>query len=838
MMTSEKRKKVNVSKPSGTSTVSSSSGTLLKEIKTPLLPILDKKDNKKAIDTLALEITRQVNMRDYAEAIKKIDAFEQKLLNKGSISPQVQESLAHMKKFISENQIIDDKTAALQKASQAESLTTIEETMAIVKNLVSTVTFSIAATIYTLVNNAFSAAENRILTIRTAAFETDLSSVISQFDFNGGNDKVNAFLSEMQARGLSVKAQDAFTRMKTFLSENKSIFEKADYLRQVASSKTSDAIDAEIAGIRDLMSKATTNMDASVRSFIDQVEIEARKYIGQNIIAATENDLSAIVNQLDFRKAMKLVNSFEQKSGKKGSNVQSPKSIERMRTFISENQTIYDEAKGVRKLLKSGSLEELQQSLDGLRKLMANATTRVVDSVLSDAEQAGLEAEQRVITLRYTAIEDEMTSMVNQFKFDEAMETFSAFEQEFQDKGLNQQIQDASDRITTFITENQAVYENADQLRQVVSSGSSATIVSEINELKELLASVTINLAISVRAFVNQAQNDADVYMALETLGSIKNEVPSFVEQFNFDGAMQRIVEFEQTLGEQKSSDAKLIQAIDHLKSFIRENQAIYAKAEYLRQGVEQKGAPASVLQELNILKGLVANSTTDIAASVRSVTEQVERDAEELLSNAKVEALEAEITPIVECLDFGGAMQRLTEIEQWTEQNGTDENIQTGIQRMKKFITENQEILASLEELKQALELGLIGNISQSITTMKNLVENVTTRVVNAIQATAEPFTTDAEQRLTVESSRMDKLKKLVKISEKLKISQLSQILGMDQTALYDRIIDWAAEYGFIIDEDIVRFDSGRKDDFIAAMDSEFSNWGKRIETKEEKLE
>ena len=58
------------------------------------------------------------------------------------------------------------------------------------------------------------------------------------------------------------------------------------------------------------------------------------------------------------------------------------------------------------------------------------------------------------------------------------------------------------------------------------------------------------------------------------------------------------------------------------------------------------------------------------------------------------------------------------------------------------------------------------------------------------------------------------------------------------DEDTLYERIVDWAVEFGFTIDEDIVKLGSGRKDDFIAALDSAFTDWGKKTETKEGKLE
>jgi hypothetical protein len=95
-----------------------------------------------------------------------------------------------------------------------------------------------------------------------------------------------------------------------------------------------------------------------------------------------------------------------------------------------------------------------------------------------------------------------------------------------------------------------------------------------------------------------------------------------------------------------------------------------------------------------------------------------------------------------------------------------------------------------------------------------------------------------DQQKNAMMETTRMDKLKKLVKVSEKLKISQMAQILAMDETTLYDRIVDWADKYGFTLDEDVVKFGGGRKDEFIAALDGAFQGWDKKTQTKDGKLE
>ena len=88
------------------------------------------------------------------------------------------------------------------------------------------------------------------------------------------------------------------------------------------------------------------------------------------------------------------------------------------------------------------------------------------------------------------------------------------------------------------------------------------------------------------------------------------------------------------------------------------------------------------------------------------------------------------------------------------------------------------------------------------------------------------------------IENTRMEKLKKLVKVSEKVKVSQMAQILNMDEAALYDRILDWAAEFGFTLIEDVVRFSGGRKDDFIASLDKAYTDWDEKSATKDGKFE
>jgi hypothetical protein len=65
-----------------------------------------------------------------------------------------------------------------------------------------------------------------------------------------------------------------------------------------------------------------------------------------------------------------------------------------------------------------------------------------------------------------------------------------------------------------------------------------------------------------------------------------------------------------------------------------------------------------------------------------------------------------------------------------------------------------------------------------------------------------------------------------------------MAQILGMDDASLYGKIVDWAVDFGFTIDEDVVKFGAGRKEEFIAALDGAFNGWDKNVKTKDGKME
>ena len=94
------------------------------------------------------------------------------------------------------------------------------------------------------------------------------------------------------------------------------------------------------------------------------------------------------------------------------------------------------------------------------------------------------------------------------------------------------------------------------------------------------------------------------------------------------------------------------------------------------------------------------------------------------------------------------------------------------------------------------------------------------------------------AREKAEQDVARLEKLKKLVRVSKKLKFEQMASLLGLTVAELNERIVDWADQFGFVLDEDFVEFSNGRKDDFIAALDESFSSWDKKAAAKDGKLE
>lgn len=90
-----------------------------------------------------------------------------------------------------------------------------------------------------------------------------------------------------------------------------------------------------------------------------------------------------------------------------------------------------------------------------------------------------------------------------------------------------------------------------------------------------------------------------------------------------------------------------------------------------------------------------------------------------------------------------------------------------------------------------------------------------------------------EEEQRKEI----IDKIKKMINVSTKLKFSTMRNVLGMDEKTFENKIFDWANEFGFIIEEDVVIINKDRINDFFVMLDKEFKSWEDKEKSKDGKI-
>ncbi len=91
---------------------------------------------------------------------------------------------------------------------------------------------------------------------------------------------------------------------------------------------------------------------------------------------------------------------------------------------------------------------------------------------------------------------------------------------------------------------------------------------------------------------------------------------------------------------------------------------------------------------------------------------------------------------------------------------------------------------------------------------------------------AEARQNTEREHQRLAQEEARMKKLQQIIKVSNKLAVERIAQVLEMSIDETWKRVFDWAEKFQFTIDGDFILFNKDTVSAFIASMDKEFATW------------
>jgi len=90
----------------------------------------------------------------------------------------------------------------------------------------------------------------------------------------------------------------------------------------------------------------------------------------------------------------------------------------------------------------------------------------------------------------------------------------------------------------------------------------------------------------------------------------------------------------------------------------------------------------------------------------------------------------------------------------------------------------------------------------------------------------------------MSADKTTFEKLKRILKVSNSIKMEQMRKILRLDEEIFNEKIIDWAEEFDFIIERDYINFNKNTVDSFINLLDEQFDAWEKMETTKNGKIE
>nr|MDO8087466.1 hypothetical protein [Candidatus Sigynarchaeum springense] len=75
-------------------------------------------------------------------------------------------------------------------------------------------------------------------------------------------------------------------------------------------------------------------------------------------------------------------------------------------------------------------------------------------------------------------------------------------------------------------------------------------------------------------------------------------------------------------------------------------------------------------------------------------------------------------------------------------------------------------------------------------------------------------------------ESDHVEKLRKIIKATDRIKVARLADALGIDEKVAWRRVFDWAEQFGFKVDGNAIVFGSGDTARFVDDLDKEFAEW------------
>ncbi len=107
----------------------------------------------------------------------------------------------------------------------------------------------------------------------------------------------------------------------------------------------------------------------------------------------------------------------------------------------------------------------------------------------------------------------------------------------------------------------------------------------------------------------------------------------------------------------------------------------------------------------------------------------------------------------------------------------------------------------------------------------------------IRAIERRERQITEKQERQATQIREQMEKLKRLLRSSTRVRQSQLAEYLGLSLEDLFPRLVEWADQFHFKIDGDFIATENSEIDGFVANLDVLFAEWNGKEKGKQGKV-
>lgn len=153
-------------------------------------------------------------------------------------------------------------------------------------------------------------------------------------------------------------------------------------------------------------------------------------------------------------------------------------------------------------------------------------------------------------------------------------------------------------------------------------------------------------------------------------------------------------------------------------------------------------------------------------------------------------------------------------------------------IQLRREDHERRQQQRAFDETLTAGNEALLAGQLELALGRFQDARRQAAARGDEALEATLAEKCGEISRYMTrlaherIQKERIEKLKRLLRVSVRLKQAQMRRVLAMDEEEFDEKIFAWADEFGFVIDGDDVIIKRDNVSEFIALLEREFASW------------